>query len=329
MTTTQVIRELIEPAQRLLLVTHISPDGDALGSLVGLGIYLGQQNKQVTLVCDSDIPARFNFLPLVQEIKKRPETAERYDLVIVLDCGDEGRMGRVNLSALKPRPTCVNIDHHITNTLFGDVNLVESTAASTCEMLYNLFETWQVPVTADVALALLTGVVTDTLGFRTTSTTAQTLRIAGALVEAGADLSLVTMQTLNIKPLSTMRLWQIGLNRMKLEDGLAWVSVSNYEREAIGHMSDSSSGLVNLLADIDRVAMSAVLLEMADGTIRVGFRCRPPYQVADLAANLGGGGHALAAGCTLEGPLAKAEAIVVETCKTAIHEQKSHFQNGA
>lgn len=327
-TTAHAVHTAIEKANCILLVTHISPDGDALGSIIGMGAVLLDAGKQVSLVCDSDIPARFGFLPLVEKIQKRPKSLP-YDLVIVLDCGDETRMGaRVFKDLQSLKLPILNIDHHVTNNLFGTTNFVVSTAASTTEILYNLFIETGYPITQQVAMGLLTGIVTDTLGFRTNSTGAETLRIAGNLVEAGADLGLITMQTLNIKPLSTLKLWQIGLSHMRLEDGLIWVSISNDQREAIGHMSDSSSGLVNLLADLDRAAMSAVLLEMADGTVRVGFRCRPPYHVADLAANLGGGGHALASGCTMSGPLSKAEAIVVEMCKIAIHDQTVASQNG-
>ena len=185
-------------------------------------------------------------------------------------------------------------------------------------------------INADVAMSLLTGVVTDTLGFRTPNVTPNTLKVASVLMEAGADLPLITMQTLNLKPLSTLRLWQIGLNQMQIEDGLMWTTITNRDRAMIGYRNDSSSGLVNLLADVNRVAIGVVLMEMEDGYIRVGFRSRPPYDVAQLAQSLGGGGHPQAAGCTMEGPLAKAEAQIVEMCKQAIAQQTpaSEQQNG-
>jgi phosphoesterase RecJ-like protein len=172
-------------------------------------------------------------------------------------------------------------------------------------------------------MSLLTGLVTDTLGFRTNSVTAQTMKIAGELMEAGANLDLVMTQTMTVKPLSTIQLWKIGLNKMKIDGGLIWTSISNEERETVGYPSSSTAGLVNLMADIEQAAVGVVLIEADDGTIRVGFRCRPPYNVSEVALNLGGGGHDLAAGCTLPGPLAKAEAMVVALTKESIHQQET------
>jgi phosphoesterase RecJ-like protein len=177
-------------------------------------------------------------------------------------------------------------------------------------------------VSKDLATCLLTGIVTDTLGFRTAGVTASTLNAAGRLMELGADLNLVTTQALLIKPLSTLRLWQIGLDKMKLEeDGLLWTAIGDAERQAIGYVATGSGGLVNMLANVDEAVMSAVLIE--HGTeVHVGFRCRPPFNVAELALNLGGGGHPLASGCTLDGPLENAVSLVLSLSKETIQQQK-------
>lgn len=321
--TAQKIRQALGKARHIVVTTHVSPDGDALGSLTAVGAALASQGKQAILVCDDEIPARFSFLPLFDRIQRTLDQDVSYDLVLVLDCGDETRIGQVGQDLPEPRPTFINIDHHVTNTRFGDIDLVDPDATSTAEILYHLFAELDYALTADVALCLLTGVVTDTLGFRTDGVTAKTLSVASDLMEAGADLSLVTMQTLNLMPLSTLRLWRVGLDNMKLEEGLLWTVISHKERSAVGYAGDSSSGLSNLLVNVESVAISAVLLEMADDTVRVGFRARPPYNVSELAQRLGGGGHPLAAGCKLEGPLAKAEAMVVELGKKEIRKQSA------
>ncbi|MCA9875845.1 MAG: bifunctional oligoribonuclease/PAP phosphatase NrnA [Ardenticatenaceae bacterium] len=313
-------RQAIEGAQHILAVTHVGPDGDALGSLTAVGQALSRLGKQITMACDSDMPSRFNYLAFIDRVVKRADHRVPYDLLIALDCGDELRMGDVYAHLPEPKPFVVNIDHHITNTYFGRLNWVAD-CPSTAEMIYHLFNDLGWEIDKNIAMSLLTGVVTDTLGFRTPNVTPTTLRVASALMEAGADLPLITMQTLNLKPLSTLRLWQIGLNQMKIEDGLMWTTITSRDREMIGYRNDSSSGLVNLLADVNRVAIGVVLMEMEDGTIRVGFRSRPPYDVAALAKKLGGGGHPQAAGCTMEGPLAKAEAQIIEMCKVAITQQ--------
>jgi phosphoesterase RecJ-like protein len=328
MPTSQQIQQAIIQAKRILVITHIGPDGDAFGSLTAMGQALAQWGKQATLVCDDPAPGRFRYLPLVETVKTTLDSRVQYDLIIAVDCGDEKRMGQAYANLPVPLPFLINVDHHVTNTYFGNINLVNPEATSTAEMLYLLFTEWGVTVTANIALSLLTGLVTDTLGFRTMGVSSRTLRIGGALMDAGADLNLVTTQGLKLKPMSTLRLWQAGLNKMKLEQGLIWASLSREELKAIGHTSSSSGGLVNLMADVDHAAMSAVLLELPDGTIQVGFRCHPPFSVAELALNLGGGGHPLAAGCNLPGPLAEAELLVVEMSKETIKRQQAQLGNG-
>lgn len=326
MITTE-FQQAVQEAERIVMFSHVGPDGDALGSLTAMGQLLIGQGKQVTMVVDSPIAPRFSYLPLIEAVQAKLDANAIFDLIITVDCGDELRMGKP-FERLKNKPPIINIDQHITNTNFGAINWVEPTATSTAEMLYDLFVALNVELTTAMATSLLTGVVTDTLGFRTPNVTAKTLKISGALMDAGAELALITMQTLNLQPLATARLWQIGLDRMKFEDGLIWSAISHEERARVGHKSDSSSGLVNFLADVDRAAMGVVLLEMDDGTVRVGFRCRPPYDVSVLAMEFGGGGHPQAAGCTMEGPLAKAEFMLVDRCKEVIAQQTLANENG-
>lgn len=317
----QAIRHALETANHVLAITHIGPDGDALGALTAVGQALQQLGKQVTLVCDDGCLRRFKYLALSEQIQTEREADIVYDLLFVVDCGDESRMGAAFATLPDPKPFVINVDHHITNTLFGDVNLVEPEATSTTEILYTLFANLGITLTTDIALSLLTGLVTDTLGFRTAGVSAHTMKIASDLMNIGADLPLIMMQGLSIQPFSTLQMWRTAFNKMRMEGGLIWTSISKEELGAINYTSSSSAGLVNLLADVDEAVMSAVLMEMKDGSIRVGFRSRPPYSVSELALNLGGGGHPLAAGCTLTGPLARAESLVVDMCKETIQQQ--------
>ncbi len=214
------------------------------------------------------------------------------------------------------------VDHHQPEPTGDGPPPVVPEAVSATEILYDLFCSFGLKISTDLAMCLLTGVVTDTLGFRTIGVKSKTLRIASELVEAGADLPLITMQGLSRQPYSTAQMWKIGLNNMRLEDGLIWTKISHSQQQAISYTNTSSGGLVNFLGNVSQAAISAVLQEMEDGTIRVGFRCDPPYSVSELALNLGGGGHPLAAGCSLDGPLDKAEALVVAMSKEAIQQQQ-------
>lgn len=327
-TVVSAIQDAIHKANRILLITHVTPDGDAIGSLIAMGMVLRQLGKQVSLACDDTVPKRFHYLAYIEKIQNEINPETPYDLIIALDCGDAERMGQAYRSLPEPLPMIINIDHHVTNTQFGSINLVDSSANATAEIIFNLLPALGVSLTAEMATALLTGLVTDTLGFRTAGVNARTLNAASQLMDAGADLFTVTTHGLILKPFSTLLLWQKGLDKMRLEDGLLWTSINNKEREEIGHMAPSSSGLVNVMAEVYQSVISVVLLELANGQISVGFRCRPPYSVAELALNLGGGGHPLAAGCTLDGPLEKAEAMVVALSKETIR-QSSHFaRNG-
>lgn len=323
------IQRRLAQAKKILAITHVGPDGDAIGSLTAVGIALKQLGYNVTLACDDGWPSRFAFLPLVEGIQAHVDAATSYDLIFALDCGDMSRMGRAFSDLPEPRPAVVNIDHHVTNTHFGEVDIVDSDCNSTTEILYRLLPQLGVQMSVDLATSLLTGIVTDTLGFRTEGVSSATFEAASALMDAGADLNLITAQALLLKPMSTLRLWQVGLNNMKLEDeGLLWTSISLEERRAIGHVGSSSGGLVNMLANADEAAMSAVLLE-DDDRVYVGFRCRPPYNVAELALNLGGGGHPLAAGCTLEGSLSEAESLVVNMSCDMIRQQRELLRHSS
>jgi bifunctional oligoribonuclease and PAP phosphatase NrnA len=320
------IAQALDQASRVLVVTHVAPDGDAIGSLCAFGLALRQMGKEFVLACDGGVPKRFFYLALVDQIQPELEPGELFDLIVALDCGDASRMGELFLALPEPIPPVINIDHHVTNTDFGEINLVDSVANATAEILFHLLLKLDVTVTPEIANALLTGLVTDTLGFRTSGVTARTLNVASRLMDAGADLYAVTTYGISLKPLSTLLLWQKGLDNMRLEDGLLWTSISYKERQEIGHQANSSSGLINVMAEVYQSAITAVLLEQANGKISVGFRCRPPFSVSDLALNLGGGGHPLAAGCTLEGPLQAAEQLVVALSKETIRQTRRHLK---
>jgi bifunctional oligoribonuclease and PAP phosphatase NrnA len=319
-----VIHFAIEKANHILVIAHVDPDGDAIGSLTAVGQALHQLGKRVVLVCDDAVPERFHYLPMATEVRREPNASLHYDLVIAVDCGDALRMGWAFMSLPDPKPSVVNIDHHITNTRFGTFNVIDPNASSTAEILNIFLKEMGVELTPGIAESLLTGIVTDTIGFRTSNVTPSTLRAAADLIEVGADITAISLQALHQKSLATVQMWGIGLSRMVFENGLLWTSISREQMRLAGiEGNPSSSGLVNFLTDVDSAVMGVVLGEMADGTVRVGMRAVPPYDVAEVAAQFGGGGHTLAAGCTLEGPLDEAEKLIVAASLDAIHRQQA------
>lgn len=325
-TTIKKIKDEIEQASEILVTTHIGPDGDALGSLTAVGQMLHMLGKQFDLICDDGMLRKFEYLPLAKEVRRRVDRKKMYDLLIAVDCGDEHRMGYV-YSKLTCEPLIINIDHHISNNNFGHVNLVVADATSTAEILASLIPMMGVPLNQGIGTSLLTGMVTDTLGFRVTGVTSETLKVAGELIAAGADLAEIMQQALVLQELNTIKMWAKGLNKMEVEDGVAWAAISLKDQQEISDEPVSNHGLGNMISDIHGVAMSAVFTEREDGEIRIGFRSRPPWDVATLAMQLGGGGHRFASGCSQHGVLEDVVQNVVKLAKETISEQKAELAN--
>ncbi len=301
---------LVLSARDIVVVTHVAPDGDAIGTLLGLGYALRRLGKHVTLVVDGRAPAEFLFLPGAATIGETLDNA-RTDLVIAVDCGDEPRMGSVGAQALATGAPVINLDHHVTNTQFGTVNLVVTAAVAAAEIVYDWLPRLGVLPDYEIAVCLLTGLVTDTLCFRTNNVTSPVLAKAQRLMEAGASLHDIVQQTVDRKSLATLRLWAVVMPTMHMEkDGIIWAVIDRAARARAGFTEDRDGGLVSLLISVDEANVAIVFREKDDGRIEIGFRAVSGYDVSRVAVALGGGGHALASGCTTDGPL---EAVISRT----------------
>ena len=320
-------QKLLDQAQTVKVITHVAPDGDALGSLLGLGLALQQLDKQVIFACDDSAPPKFAYMPAIDKLTF-PEhgKTEQVDLIIAVDCGDAGRMGRSYSKMAANDIPIINIDHHRTNDNFGQLNIVVANASSTTEILSCLLPALNLTITQPVAVCLLTGLVTDTLSFRISTVNAGTLQVASDLIAKGANLYEITEQALLVKPLSTIHMYQQGLKNLQYEDGFVWVTISNAERLKAGYFAKSSAGLVSMLGNVAEAKIGCVMMEMDNGRVYIGFRCRTPWDVATLATKLGGGGHQQASGCSLGMSLAEAEKLVVTYAKAEIARQKTLFQ---
>jgi phosphoesterase RecJ-like protein len=309
------IVELIHGARSILLVTHVAPDGDAIGSLLGLAWLLRAQGKEVTLLCEDAVPEVYTWLPGSAEIVR--QAGGLHDLVISLDCSDERRMGDQLQEGVTGLPL-VNIDHHVTNTCFGTVNWVDPSSVSTTQMILELADSlhWQVPQT--VAVCLLCGLVTDTRSFRTYNVDTAAVQAALRLMEAGASLNELTRRVLDRRPLASVRLWGQAIDRLHLEGDILWTEVTTEMRQRWALDEDGDSGLANFLSDVRESKVVVVFTERKNGTIDVGMRSVPGYDVAQVAYRLGGGGHPQAAGCTLEGDFADIRERVLAEVRRAL-----------
>jgi phosphoesterase RecJ-like protein len=318
--------ELLRAANAPLLTTHVGPDGDAVGSLLGLGWGLRSLNKVPILACEDPLPHRLDFLPGFGDVIEGP-ISTTFDLLVILDCSDPDRIGSVVPPEKRGTVPILNIDHHVTNLAFGQVNLVDTEATSTTHILYHLIQHLNVPIDERIATCLLTGLVTDTRGFRTANVTPEVLHIATELMEAGAPLTTITRNGLDRRPLAVLQLWGIGLDRLQIKDGLVWTSLPLEMQQAFNAEGVNATGLSSALVSAEEASVSAVFTELADGKIEVGFRAIPGYDVARVALALGGGGHALAAGCLVPGPLAAAEQRVIGMLREDLARQREEFTN--
>jgi len=307
----------LRAARSILIVTHIEPDGDAIGSMLGLGNALRAEGRAVCCAVDGGVPSRLGFLPGADEVRATPPT-ERADLFISVDANTAERTGRCGAAARARCATTINLDHHISNTGFGDIQLVQPAAVSASEVVLHWLEWMALPLSERVALPLLTGLVTDTLGFRTGNVTAQTLQLALRLMQAGASLPDIMARTLERRPFHMLCLWQQALQSLTLQDGVIAAAITREGRARAGAAAGSDDGLANLLRTVDEARIAAVFKEADGGRIAVSLRSKPGYDVAQVALTLGGGGHRQAAGATVAGPLAAAQALVLPLLQQAV-----------
>ncbi|MFW6082534.1 MAG: DHH family phosphoesterase [Chloroflexota bacterium] len=324
MTKTQILRQassLIRGSHTPLLICHISPDGDALGSLTGLAHALRWLGCSPIAACDDRVSARFDFIPGAESVVQ--EVSSSFDLIVTLDCSDLRRVGSLSdLPHFTDRPV-VNIDHHITNLAFGDVNIVDPEASSTAEVLLELLDFMRIPLDETLATSLLTGIVTDTRGFRTSNVTPRVLEAALRLTRAGASLPYVSQHGLDRRPLVAIQLWGAALSHLRLEDGIVWTTLPLDMRQRVGYQGGGDAGLASFLVSADEAYVSVVFVEQEDGNVDVGLRALPGYDVAHIALQFGGGGHALAAGFNVPGPLEDAERRVLEALREDVGRQQA------
>lgn len=306
---------LIQRSQRIAVSTHVTPDADAIGSLLGLGLSLELAGKQALLLCDDPVPRALAFLPGSDAVQISLPDDFTADLLISLDASDTERLGTPVQPLLESGIPVLNIDHHVTNLNYGTVNLVVDNA-STAEVLLPLLDALNLPLTQDTATCLLAGVVGDTRSFSTSNVTPETLTNAARLTGAGADLALVTEMIFNRRSYNVLRLWGLGLGNLHLDKNVIWTALSLGSRRRMGLDWNGANGLSSLLISAKEANIAAVFVEQPDNKVDVSLRARPGYDVATVALSLGGGGHPQAAGCVLIGRFTEVTQRVVKLLMT-------------
>jgi phosphoesterase RecJ-like protein len=308
------VRALLKESSTVVVLSHIRPDGDAVGSTLALALSLVESGKRAIPVLIDGAPQRFRFLPGAERIVTA--VPDEYDILIAVDCADRERMG---LSPDDTRQPDVNIDHHPTNSNFAKINLVNPSASATAEMLFDLLPALSLPITAETATNLLAGLVTDTIGFRTDNVTPKVLRDAAELMEQGAQLHEIYLRGLEERALIDVRYWQHGLAKLQFDQAIVWTSLSLEDRKNAGYSGKGDADLINLLSTIAEARVAIVFVEQKVDQIKVGWRSKEGLDVSSVARAFGGGGHMPAAGATIQGDLATVQSRVLSATRDLLN----------
>lgn len=301
------IMERLDTANKIVLASHVRPDGDAVGSLLGLGLALQNAGKSVRMVLVDGVPSSFKFLQGSELVVTEPDG--NHDTFISVDCADFKRLGKAFENYAQPD---INIDHHVTNEKFGKINLIEAEEVATSAILTNHLPEWGYEITKPIAAALLAGIVTDTLGFRTSNTTPESLRQAASLMETGVDMPDLYMRSLIKKSFSAAKYWGAGLASLESKNGIVWGTLTLADRKATGYGGNDDADLINMISAIDNNKVGMVFVEQNNNHVKISWRAlEPGIDVSPVAKHFKGGGHAAAAGADIEGGLNEVQKVVL------------------
>ncbi len=310
--------EEIEKAGSIVVSSHVNPDGDAYGSILGFSLMLDGLGKDHDVVMQHEPPANLAFLPGVDRVKQSSRWSNP-DLFVVLDLEATSRLGSSVLPIFENAKRVVVIDHHVPHEQPGDLRIVSTKSPATAAMLYDLFE-GDVVISPDMATNLMTGIVTDTGSFKYPNTTSHCMHVAAALLESGASLRQIIEQVYMTRSLPSVKILGNVLAGMNTAcDGqLAWATVPYSMFAESGATDEDTEGIVNEMLAVDGVKIAALLREGVPGKIRGSLRSRGQIDVAAAARVFGGGGHENAAGVSFDGDINQAESQLVEVLKSCL-----------
>lgn len=324
METDGIIAEIgrwIQEYHSFVLLSHVRPDADAIGSQIALGFALEAAGKSVRLMNEDGLPGNLGFLKGSDRIEKPPTELVRADVVIALDTATQPRLGEKALAAVSACERWMNIDHHKSNPGYGDLTYVDAGSPATGQIIYRLIRALDLPLPPESRDAIYVATSTDTGSFQYPSTNAETYDMAADLVREGADVGTLNSLTYDSHPLRRVSLMRALLNNLQLAcDGrVAYWSLTRETINDLGIQPEDSEGLIDIIRGIDTVVVAVFFEELPDGKIRVSMRSKNPQaDVCRIGMQFGGGGHALAAGIRMPGPLAEAQARLLPVVEAEI-----------
>lgn len=301
----------IKESNKIAIMSHIMPDGDNVGSCLALYNALKKSGKNVHLILDDEIPKVYKFLKN-SEKAERPGQYESFDVVIALDCGDAKRLGKSGIYL--ENNFVINIDHHISNDEFGDLNMIDANAAATAEIIYQIIKILGIDMDKEISECLYTAIVTDTGQFQYSNTTSLTHQIAGDLINNGVNVSLMFERIYQNSSKEKVMLMKTALGTLEFyhNDSISCISLTLEQMREVNALEADSDGIINLARDIECVEAAIFLKELEPGKVKVGLRSKKVVDMAAVALQFGGGGHIRAAGCTLHGTIEEVKEKVLD-----------------
>lgn len=310
-----------------IIAGHVSPDEDAVGSALALAMGLRRLGKDPQVVFKDDLPSYLGFLPEIAAVGKPEDLDNKRDLLIMVDCAAPKRIGKMWSEPWLAKLPAIAIDHHSTVSDFVCPGVVDSSAAANCQIIYYLLEALGVKIDLPIATCLFAGISGDTGGFRYGNTNSETMAIAGRLMDLGVDTQRVRLQLFESRPMKDLSMLGVALQNMKQSaDGkLVWTTVSLAEKERYGADSANCENISAYTLHPEGVKVGVFFQEMPEDFVKISFRCRDGYNVAQVAQQFDGGGHVAAAGCRTVGSLEsvqqsvlKALGEMIEKCEAEI-----------
>ncbi len=300
------IADALRSAQRIAIAAHVRPDGDAVGSVLGLALSLRAMGKTVYALLEDGVPSNLTFLPQTDTVLSPPYAALDIDCAVALDTASHERVGEATKAALAAAPLLLNIDHHGTNPGYGHLNHVDSSQPAVGQIVYELLKTGGFPLTNEVLQHLFTALSTDTGSFQFSSTTARSHEIAAEMMRAGLDTAWLAQMLYQTYPARRLALMRAMLNEMEFRaEGrvVSWNLTQKLMQEVSMEAGDTE-GIIDTLRMIDSVISAVIFEELPDGKIRVSSRSKDSrLDVSAICGQFGGGGHRMAAGARMKGPI--------------------------
>ena len=299
MSTLDEILKEIKKANDIVILTHNNPDGDAIGSSLAVYTALKMANKNVEIIIP-ELPRIFNFLPNAEDIKKEGSKKE-YDLAISLDCATIKLLNGWS-NYFEDAKERIVIDHHSTNSMYGDLNYVDLSAPACTQVLYSLFKYYNIEITPEIGTCLMTGIITDTGGFQYSGVSKETFKIAAELLSSGVNISKIYKKVFATRTRGNFELRKIALDRMELleNEKVSFTYITLEDEKKVNAETGDYEGIVDEGKNIEGVEVSIFLHEVKDG-FKVSTRANEYVNVSDVCLMFGGGGHPRAAGATMQG----------------------------